>query len=308
VIRQADFDEAGYLRLHSDVAGAVGRGLFSSGWDHFEKHGLGEGRRWVSTSGAAVVEPSGPRDPDAFPVPLSGVLREISPNDAMLVGSKQLYYHVGKSALLCIEAALYAAQQAKANIGNILDLPCGHGRVMRFIRAAFPQARITACDLDADGAHFCARAFQATPVISQVTTEAIPLSEKYDLIWCGSLLTHLSQERCRAFLQLFHRLLLPKGILVFTAHGRCVETRLAAGDEKNAYGLQTIQIKALLREFQLNGFGYADYASHHGYGISLAAPDFIKTNWLKESDWQLLDYLERGWDDHQDAVCLRKLG
>jgi SAM-dependent methyltransferase len=309
VIKQADFDDAGYLRLHPDVALAVGRGLFSSGWDHFRKHGLGEGRRWVSTIGSNLQRSTDPAYLGPLSVPPSGVVSDISPQDTMFVhGDTRHYYHAGKTAVDCIEAALTAAKQDKAKIGHILDLPSGHGRVMRFIRAAFPQARLTACDLDADGVRFCAETFQATPVISQENIEAIPLLEKYDLIWCGSLLTHLPEEKCRAFLQLFRRLLLPNGFLIFTSHGRWVGARLATGDAHGNYGLQATQVEVLLREYDRNGFGYVDYGSHIGYGISLASPDFIKTHWLKDPDWRLLDYQERGWDAHQDVICLRKLG
>ncbi len=39
-----DFDEAWYLRTHVDVAEGVAKGVFGSGWIHFESHGRREGR------------------------------------------------------------------------------------------------------------------------------------------------------------------------------------------------------------------------------------------------------------------------
>lgn len=43
---RAAFDEVYYLCRHSDVQRAVARGRFASGWEHFTRHGLREGRLW----------------------------------------------------------------------------------------------------------------------------------------------------------------------------------------------------------------------------------------------------------------------
>ena len=75
-------------------------------------------------------------------------------------------------------------------MSEILDLPCGHGRVMRWLRATFPKASLTACDIDGDGVSFCAETFGARPALSSTDPEDLVLGT-FDLIWCGSLLTHL---------------------------------------------------------------------------------------------------------------------
>lgn len=48
-----DFDEAFYLSVYEDVAGAVARGEFASGFEHFEIHGRAERRAWSTVSGLA---------------------------------------------------------------------------------------------------------------------------------------------------------------------------------------------------------------------------------------------------------------
>lgn len=48
-----DFDEAFYLTVHDDVADAVARGDFASGFEHFEIHGRAERRAWSTVSGLA---------------------------------------------------------------------------------------------------------------------------------------------------------------------------------------------------------------------------------------------------------------
>lgn len=282
-----EFDEDAYLQLHPDVAAAVSAGVAGSAWQHFTLHGFAEGRQWM-----------------AKPDPLVGVSREISPGDEMFYGNELHYFDVGESALHCIEAALFAARRRSSSIEKILDLPCGHGRVMRFLKKAFPEARLTACDLNRDGVEYCAHTFGATPVFSRVEPDDIPLREECDLIWCGSLLTHLSEEKCAAFLRLFQRLLKPGGIAIFTTHGRHYERELAMG--KNGNGLDDRQISALLDDYRRWGFGYVDYASQAGYGFSLALPSFVLGNFVQRPEWRLIAFHESGWDKRQDVISVQR--
>lgn len=283
-----EFDEDSYLQLHPDVAAAIRSGNVGSGWQHFMLHGFKEGRPWIPKA-----------DPHL------SVMKQIAAGDEMYAGDEAHYFDVGESALHAIESALFAARRQKSTINRILDLPCGYGRVMRFLHQAFPVARLTACDLHRDGVAFCAKTFGAIPVVSEVDVAKIPLEGPYDLIWCGSLLTHLPQKKCAEFLALFQRLLLPGGIVVFTTHGRNCETDLLTG--KHGYGLEGPQIEALLAEYRKTGFGYVDYADSPGYGISLSLPSFVLAHFVQQPGWQLLGYHETAWDKRQDVICLRKV-
>jgi len=286
--QRGEFDEAGYLQLHADVAAAIADGLVASGWQHFALHGFAEGAPWVSKKD-----------------PLAGLNREIAPGDEMYFGNAEHYFDVGESALQCIETGLFAALRRKSGVRRILDLPCGYGRVMRFLRKAFPSAHLTACDLHRDGVEFCAKQFGATPVVSRVEAADVPLEGKFDLIWCGSLLTHLPAGKCAEFLKLFQRLLPPGGILVFTTHGRSCELELANG--KHRFGLDDRQIAQLLEEYRRTGFAYVDYTGHPGYGISLALPSYVMAHFIQQPGWRLLGYHESAWDNRQDAICLQRV-
>lgn len=281
------FDENAYLLLHPDVAAAIGSGIVDSGWQHFTLHGFAEGRPWVPK-------------PDA----LVGVAQDLSPHDEMFYGNRDHYFDVGESALHCIEAALATARRDKSSVRQILDLPCGHGRVLRFLKQGFPEARLTACDLNGDGVRYCAKVFGATPVLSKVEIGDIPLNGEFDLIWCGSLLTHLPEGKCAAFLQLFQRQLRPGGILVFTTHGRHCAHELRTG--KNKCGLDDGLIANLLAQYHRSGFGYVDYSPGSGYGISLALPSWVLATFVQPAGWKLLGYHEGGWDRRQDVIALQK--
>lgn len=282
-----EFDEEGYLQLHPDIAQGVTVGRIESGWQHFNRAGFAEGRQWLSR-----------------PDPFVGVRREISPRDEMFIGNEAHYFDVGESALHAIETALYTARRPRSTVNRILDLPCGHGRVLRFLLKAFPEAELTACDLNQDGIDFCARNFGAVPVMSRREVAEIPLHGEFDVIWCGSLLTHLPAGQWTEFLGLFHRLLGHRGILVFTTHGRHYEPELAAGI--NPHGIDDARIPDLLRGYREAGFAYVDYPGQSGYGFSLVHPAYVLSRFISPSAWQLLGYHEAGWDRRQDVISLRK--
>lgn len=284
---RTEFDEDGYLQLYPDIAAGVASGAIESGWAHFVQGGFAEGREWISC-------------PDR----LAGACREIAPDDEMLTGNLAHYFGAGESALHNIESALAMSRRPRVSIGRILDLPCGHGRVMRFLRRAFPAAELVACDLNRSGVDYCARTFGAVPEYSHPDPERIPHEGMVDLIWCGSLLTHLPAEKCRDFLHFFHRILGHRGLLVFTLHGRFCERELASG--RNRHNLRDEQIAALLEAYRTGGFGYVPYQSGADYGFSLTHPSYVSGHLLDGHTWRLIGHHESGWDGRQDVVCLQK--
>jgi SAM-dependent methyltransferase len=236
------------------------------------------------------------RDPE-------GVSRQISPADEMFQGHTEHYFGVGRSALKSIHLALLAAAKDPQHVTRILDLPSGAGRVLRSLRAAFPDAAIVACDLLRDGVDFCAREFGAVPVYA---AEHVGLGDgppRFDLIWCGSLLTHLDEPRWAEFLDLFDRLLDRGGVLIFTVHGRIVPGRMTRGWD---YGLPVESLLRLVKAWKQTGFGYVDYPGQHGYGISVAAPWWTARLLQRWPQWRLVFYSEYGWDGHQDVVACSK--
>lgn len=233
-----------------------------------------------------------------------GVPELISPNDTMFGSNpnSSYYFSTGQSALRCIKLAMLGAGTGEPR--RILDLPSGHGRILRALKAAFPQAELTACDINRDGVDFCAQALGAIPVYSHEDPDDIELMGTFDLIFCGSLFTHLDADRWPGFLELFHSHLSSGGLLVFTTHGRFVVERLRSGEVD--YGLGADFVTSLVTEFdQGNGFGYRDYPSYPGFGFSLTSPGWLCARLWELPGLQLVSFTERGWNQHQDVVAVR---
>jgi SAM-dependent methyltransferase len=233
------------------------------------------------------------------------VSRDISPNDEMHVaGRESHYFSVGRSALDCISCSLQAAQLPADKVGRILDLPCGYGRVLRYLRAAFPEAEITACDLLRDGVDYCATTFGAIPVYSDENPEKVQLErDAFDLIWVGSLLTHVDSDRWAKFLDLFRCSLRPGGVLVFSAHGRRVHDMMRRREfEIQPYWQQT----TVLYAYERKGFGFCPYLNSNSYGNSFSNPAWVFKQIERMSEMRIVHFSEAAWDKSHDVyACVR---
>ena len=229
--------------------------------------------------------------------------RTVSPRDGMVAsGVPEQYFDLGRRALELIHFSSILCD--KPHYPDILDLPCGHGRVLRWLRAQYGYAQITACDLDRDGVDFCAGQFGAKPVYSQPDLRQLPFQAQFDLIWVGSLVTHLSEDRWRATLDCLIKWTRDCGVIVFSTQGRCFTSLLASGRRDVA---ENIDKSALLDEYARTGFAYQKYfeKEHGDYGVAVTSPEWLMRVLQQYPDVIMRAYLEEAWG-MQDVVILYK--
>lgn len=230
--------------------------------------------------------------------------RTIAPRDGMVsAGLEEQYFDLGRRALELIHFSSVLCD--KPHYPNILDLPCGHGRVLRYLRAHYSYAKITACDLDRDGVDFCAQQFAATPVYSQPNLSALNFDAQFDLIWVGSLVTHLDEKRWLETLDCLVKWTKECGVIVFSTQGRTVTSLLARGRKNVA---ENIDKPALLDEFARRGFAYQRYfeaTPEADYGFAATSPEWLMRQLQRYPDIILRAYLEESWG-MQDVVILYK--
>ncbi len=230
--------------------------------------------------------------------------RTISLKDNMYNrGQDTHYFLTGYSALKNINLGLAATGISCPT--NILDMACGYGRVMRMFKAYFPAARLTACDIDPDAVDFCAETFGADKVYSDKNFEQIRLPDTFDLIWCGSLLTHLDIPHWKSFINFCAAHLQKRGLLAFTTHGRYAVKMIT--DYDFYYGLGKSRACKLVNDYMESGFGYCDYPSESGCGISVASPSWVVSFIEEHSELEICSIIEMGWGDHQDVYCYRHM-
>ena len=208
------------------------------------------------------------------------------------------YLSVGLSAIRCIDAALEKSN-GDCEIQSILDLPSGYGRVLRFLRVRFPRAEITASEMYPEMLEFCRKTFAARIFQSDMDFDKLAFAAKFDLIWCGSLITHINERGAVGVLRFFRNHLAPGGVCIVTTHGNVPVGRL----RNNAfnYGLTAEAVRQLLAGFDETGYGYADYQNQHGYGISVVSHERMSALARGAGEWHEISFLEKGWDNHQDV-------
>jgi cyclopropane fatty-acyl-phospholipid synthase-like methyltransferase len=227
-------------------------------------------------------------------------IREIASDDAMRMGSEENYFTFGLSALRYIQDALRLAGREK--IERILDLPSGHGRVARMLIAAYPEATVTACDIDRGAVDFCARVLGAEPVYSTEDPDTLTFDEPFDLIWVGSLFTHLDTDAWPGFLRLFERSLESGGLLVFTTHGSFMAEEITSGARRYAIN----DHESLVRDYLFTGFGFQPYRQFERYGISLTSPSWVCEQIARCPGLDLVTFTEHGWWGRQDVVACQR--
>ncbi len=242
----------------------------------------------------------------------SEVKRKIHDKDLMIGHSNprtwEYYFEVGEDALRIICGQLM--QNRRPAPQSILDLPCGHGRVMRHLRVFFPEAEIVACDLYHEMVDFCVKEFGVTGAYSNENFDEFELGRSFDLIWCGSLLTHLPAPLFKSCLRFMVRHLSDQGMAIATLHGR---RSLVIQKIDNKY-LPDPQFAPAEADMRATGFGYVDYNNptlfhaQEQYGITLTKPSWVIGELERNPDIRILSFAEMEWVDHQDVVAFERPG
>ena len=226
------------------------------------------------------------------------VSARVHPEDTMYaVSSDEEYLSAGLSALRCIQYCLNYLNNHK-KVRSILDFPCGYGRVLRFLRARFPDADVTVSDIDREAVDFCTRVFAAIPEMSNRDFTRLSIARRFDLIWCGSLITHIDEAAATHLLRFFLDHLAPGGVCVFTTHGQRAVNSIQ--ENLHTFGLTEDAQQQLVSGFYESGYGYADYPNGHG-AISVVSRERMRSIACSVGRWKEVCYLEHGWDNLQDV-------
>jgi len=236
---------------------------------------------------------------------------EIAPDDQIFRNSSQrdFYFFTGRSNIFTIYNILnvrrgYILSQSEPR--RILDFGCGHGRTARYLRAAFPAARIDVTDLNADAVGWCVDHFGCHAVAGELPADT------YDLVWAGSVFTHLPEHVASALISRLLRSLAPGGVLALTTHGRYRVAIMADFDwehDKRAwmhFNMGKARFEQMLTGYHADGYGYIDYAGVVDYGMCIAKPAWYSARALTSNEFIQIMLLERA-DNRQDVSAFLRL-
>ena len=220
----------------------------------------------------------------------------------MFHGNDEHYFTCGESALRVVSAALDLAEMEMPR--RILDFGAGAGRVTRWFKARFPKSEIHACDIREQDIGFLRATLGVDAWVVPPEPTKLVLTSQYDLIWVGSVITHLPVASTQ---QLIEKLLLacnPNALIVLSFHGRYAINRHENTQFKYLHGTGWRKIKL---GYLLTGYGYANYQGQSGYGISVITPQrmmrVVRALPIKS---RLILLSERAWDGHHDVIAIQK--
>jgi SAM-dependent methyltransferase len=227
------------------------------------------------------------------------VSRDVHPSDRMSShhGHDWAKYElVGASAIRVVFAALSLTPTRE--VRRLLDFGSGYGRVSRHFQTFLPDAERFVADIDEEASGFCAERFRGIAVPSSRDFGRLDLPGDLDLIWVGSVFTHVTFDRMEQLFRSLAGRLAPGGTLVATFHGEFV-----IGVQKVRPIIHPPFWDRILAEYEADGVGHHPYGGANGtdnWGVSLITPAKVATL-SRSTGLEQAAHLHRGWAGFQDV-------
>ena len=141
------------------------------------------------------------------------------------------------------------------------------------------------------------------PLRSFSDIEKIDPPCKFDLIFAGSVVTHLPEQSTRALLEKFLSWLNTGGLAVLSTHGSTAANQQLSGQFDYTLGGDR---SLALTGYYRTGYGYADYPNTSGYGVSLTQPMWFLSLLDGLPAVEISAIIERGWDFHHDLIAFKR--
>ena len=205
------------------------------------------------------------------------------------------FLSVGKKCSQDIEAALMKIGKNLGSFQHILDFGCGCGRTLIWFANHSKSSRFYGTDIDANAISWCCNNLNFANF--NINKSLPPLqypSEMFDLIYAISVFTHLNEDYQFHWLSELKRIAKPKAILLLTVHGRHCWMNFPHEDvakiEKDGFILITTNaMKGIFPKW---------------YQLAYHTKEYVFDRFTKYFD--ILDYIPRGLNNHQDMITLQK--
>ncbi len=123
---------------------------------------------------------------------------------------------------------------------------------------------------------------------------------RFDLIWVGSLLSHLDAPAWKTLLRFLRRSVAAQGLAIFTTHGQSVVGEgLRTGE--NTLRFSGNELDQVLRDYDETGFAYGSTGTDD-LGDCFASPEWIAAE-VRDAGWRIVIFSEAAWLG-QDLVAV----
>ncbi|ODT35369.1 MAG: hypothetical protein ABS67_02045 [Niabella sp. SCN 42-15] len=211
---------------------------------------------------------------------------------------KESFLEIGKALARDIRNICLTAGYDIYSPGHVLDFGCGSGRVIRNFRDAPSSCHLYGTDIDLELVNWCK---ENLPNIEwSINGHRPPLhytDNTFDLIYAISVFIHLDEELQYAWLGELQRVAKQGAIIILTVHGVNCFNRLSSADQKRVHSQGFVFVTGATGKLKLDGLPDFYQNAYH-------TQEYIQKKWSKY--FEIVRYVERGINNHQDAVVLRK--
>ena len=142
--------------------------------------------------------------------------------------SLNAYFRLGhQTALLLKNIVVEHATQHSQSYSSFLDFGSGYGRVSRFLPFVFgTDTEIFTSEVKGEAVRFCKNELGFNGIHHGSQAESFPTDKQFDLIFAGSIFSHLPEKLLVEWLEKLTEVLSPKGLLLFTTHNTTLDDTL----------------------------------------------------------------------------------
>jgi SAM-dependent methyltransferase len=194
----------------------------------------------------------------------------------------QNFINIGKKCAADIQSAMRKVGCELTQFDRVLDFGCGCGRTLVHLKDLAPQAKFDGTDIDEAAISWCKEHLRfGTFKVGQASPPADYGSDSFDFIYAISVFTHLDAPYQFRWLEELRRITKPGGVLLLTVDSSLV------GDKDFV--------------FQRS---YEDGLFPAWYQNAFHSEQYVRENFGKY--FEVMGYLPKGMNEHQDVVLLKK--
>ncbi len=146
--------------------------------------------------------------------------------------SLNAYFRLGHQTALLLQDIVqtYSSKQERS-FSSFLDFGSGYGRVTRFLPFALGKdMEIFTSEVKREAVVFNKKELGFKGIHHGSQAESFPTDRQFDVIFAGSIFSHLPEKMLTEWLTKLTEVLSPKGLLLFTTHNTTLDSSLAGKD------------------------------------------------------------------------------
>jgi SAM-dependent methyltransferase len=132
------------------------------------------------------------------------------------------YMYEGREAVQVIDNIVQAVGKRLGDLRSFLDFACGYGKSTRFLVQSLAPQKVWVSDIYTGAVDFQKAHLRVNGFYSATNPGDVKFPRKYEVIYVGSLFSHLPAPQFKAWLARLYEVLADDGLLVFSTHGESV--------------------------------------------------------------------------------------